>query len=61
MSHYSIEIKAHPPIDWEMLRRQRDRMTGMIATRGYLSSNDSRALRGIRNLLDAMLDTHDDE
>ncbi len=58
MAHYDIEIRGHPPIDWEMLRRQRDRINGMLSTLHYLSSNDNRALTGIRNLVDAMLDTH---
>lgn len=58
MAHYSVEIKGAAPIDWEMLRGQRETLV-TIAFGDMLSPVETDAVDGVVNLLDAMIDTHD--
>lgn len=63
MSHYDIEIKGHPPIDWRLLGEQRDRLTYLLSYAPgrpmLIRQGDLDAIKGVGNLLDAMIDTHD--
>ena len=63
MAHYTIEVCGGAPIDWRLLRAQRDTFTGMIAAPNccnFHTSEEHRAIEGVRNLLDVILDTHED-
>lgn len=57
MAHYSVELVGCAPIDWSLLRKQRDRLVRMASATDH--EEDRRALDGIINLLDAMIDSHD--
>jgi len=65
MAHYSIEIRGHPPIDWTMLREQRNTLVGLVlgtderAPRFGPNSEAVAAIDGVVQLLDAMLDTQE--
>ncbi len=61
MAHYHIEIKGHSPLGIERLREQRDALTQLtVGSRSHLITDTERlALRGIRQLCHAIIDTHD--
>ena len=56
-------IEIPDPIDWDLLREQRDTLISLAhpAREEDLDWSQVEAIKGVRNLLDALLDTHDDE